>query len=749
MAFLTYRQSDYKNSEPTQQKTDLVVDRPLTMFEIDQNFYSVNSELVNLTVNYGLGSDSSTENTAVGTLFGSNSANSISSTGFYKTDGITNTPLSEDRKSVLLHVQGDGNTLNDVNALQIVAGIGNGSDDNHESKLYYRNKLGNGDWDSWSRVATSGEVLNYVDEIKQELELKVNISGNEKGFSEFNSKVILNYPTYSIINGYTRGETPSGNLFYNGFYFYDENDDLTHEHQVGGIEYNVSSSFSGLTLYSNNPVITTSNTEEASLKIGWIYKDNDYVTYTYCPSPVDGLGNNQIATVGYVLDACYSMILENWDEFLKGGEIEGDLIVRGDVEAQTIHCTTELVSDGLITGDSLVARLPFIVGNIPSTIDGEPDNSSAIYFASNGATEKNNGADENNSIGKIEADVNPDTNVSTVSIYSIPNTLSLGELDNARISLSVDSTGSTVSTYAPTPPINDNGNQIATTEWVRKKVDDLFNAQSVDISFLQNQIDLRPTQANVTSQINKAVKDSSDSVLASVGATLQSYATKTDLANESVNLTNTFNTTLEGYLPLAGGTMTGQIVYTKDSNFVNGRDNALIKNTESTKYHPLISSKSGSYTWEVGTEGSVIGGGFRIGSVSDANYNSGTNTQSGYIIISTDGNLQVSKDITATGWCYAQTFKSTSDARLKENREEVSYDLSSIKPYRYKLMTDNTVHVGLLAQEVEKVIPEAVSESEEGWKTLDYNSVVSALVGEVNSLKEQIKELKEQIKNGK
>ena len=65
---------------------------------------------------------------------------------------------------------------------------------------------------------------------------------------------------------------------------------------------------------------------------------------------------------------------------------------------------------------------------------------------------------------------------------------------------------------------------------------------------------------------------------------------------------------------------------------------------------------------------------------------------------------------------------------------------------RYTFKDDpTTYHVGLIAQEVEKVLPEAVRNDSDGFKSLDYNAVVAALVGEVNKLKEEVKALKAQL----
>lgn len=89
----------------------------------------------------------------------------------------------------------------------------------------------------------------------------------------------------------------------------------------------------------------------------------------------------------------------------------------------------------------------------------------------------------------------------------------------------------------------------------------------------------------------------------------------------------------------------------------------------------------------------------------------------------------------------APSFQETSDRRLKEGLTKKHYDLSSLSAYRYVLKDDGKTHVGLVAQEVERIIPEAVTEDKDGFKSLDYNAVVAALVDEVNRLKARVAEL--------
>jgi len=86
-------------------------------------------------------------------------------------------------------------------------------------------------------------------------------------------------------------------------------------------------------------------------------------------------------------------------------------------------------------------------------------------------------------------------------------------------------------------------------------------------------------------------------------------------------------------------------------------------------------------------------------------------------------------------WIKATGFTATSDARHKSDLTPVRYDLSSISAYHYVLKDDGKPHVGLVAQEVQEVIPDAVSADKDGTLSLDYNAVVAALVEEVKDLK--------------
>lgn len=89
----------------------------------------------------------------------------------------------------------------------------------------------------------------------------------------------------------------------------------------------------------------------------------------------------------------------------------------------------------------------------------------------------------------------------------------------------------------------------------------------------------------------------------------------------------------------------------------------------------------------------------------------------------------------------------TSDGRLKEILPESIPDLSKVKAvrFRWKDGRDEREHIGYIAQDVEEIAPEMVTE-EEGTKALDY---IQVLVAKVEQLERKVAELKKEAKNGR
>ena len=108
-----------------------------------------------------------------------------------------------------------------------------------------------------------------------------------------------------------------------------------------------------------------------------------------------------------------------------------------------------------------------------------------------------------------------------------------------------------------------------------------------------------------------------------------------------------------GYLPLSGGTMTGQIKgNNKGGAWIAGRSNAAIyqpRNTEND-WHPVIGFKTKTGSWEFGNVGDDLAT-FSWGS--DSNYTAGTNSTTQVYLRNKSGTIALTSEIpTKSSWNY-------------------------------------------------------------------------------------------------
>ncbi|WCZ66303.1 tail fiber protein [Yersinia phage MHG19] len=96
-----------------------------------------------------------------------------------------------------------------------------------------------------------------------------------------------------------------------------------------------------------------------------------------------------------------------------------------------------------------------------------------------------------------------------------------------------------------------------------------------------------------------------------------------------------------------------------------------------------------------------------------------------------NGTIKATGDITTNVWMYAAEFYLNSDARLKDKvreLENVSDKLHKIKINRYSMKDGSNDHaIGVIAQEVADVFPELVSVKEDGYLSVNYRGLSSAL----------------------
>ena len=89
-----------------------------------------------------------------------------------------------------------------------------------------------------------------------------------------------------------------------------------------------------------------------------------------------------------------------------------------------------------------------------------------------------------------------------------------------------------------------------------------------------------------------------------------------------------------------------------------------------------------------------------------------------------------------------------SDGRLKTNITPLKNSLSkilSLQGVEYDRIKNNNHEVGMIAQEVEKIIPELVVENSEGYKMIYYENLTAVLVEAIKEQQEQINSLKQTV----
>ena len=113
----------------------------------------------------------------------------------------------------------------------------------------------------------------------------------------------------------------------------------------------------------------------------------------------------------------------------------------------------------------------------------------------------------------------------------------------------------------------------------------------------------------------------------------------------------------------------------------------------------------------------------------------------------TNGRLDASNDVVAY---------SSSDKRFKENLIRIPGSLDKVMKlsgYEFDWIPDEENHgyeghdVGIIAQEVEKVLPEVVTTRDSGYKAVKYEKMIPLLIESIKEQQEQIEELKQKVKS--
>lgn len=139
-----------------------------------------------------------------------------------------------------------------------------------------------------------------------------------------------------------------------------------------------------------------------------------------------------------------------------------------------------------------------------------------------------------------------------------------------------------------------------------------------------------------------------------------------------------------------------------------------------------------------------------------ANYVNRNNTKALSVLNNTSGSYVETYTLKGSGDVWAKSTTNWSDRNLKENIDTLQSSLSKLKQlkgvkYNFKTSfvgTDLTrTELGLIAQDVELIFPEAVNTNENGMKGIMYHSLIPVLIESIKELDRKNSQLQNEVMN--
>jgi len=297
------------------------------------------------------------------------------------------------------------------------------------------------------------------------------------------------------------------------------------------------------------------------------------------------------------------------------------------------------------------------------------------------------------------------------------------KLDGIESSATADQTAAEIKTA-----YESNANTNAFTDALNTKLSGITTGADVTSSSMIDEDNMAtnsatkvPTQQSVKAYVDTEVAGVVDTAPANLD-TLNELAAA---LNDDASFATTVNGNIATKLPLAGGTMTGNIVMS-GAQTVDGRD--------------------------LSVDGSKLDGIETAADVTDATnvYNSlgvtaGTATASKALVVDANKDITLGTgDFTCTNCTVTGTLTETSAAVYKENINPLSNQLENImklRPVEYDKKATGEHEIGLIADEVEKILPDFVTQKNGIADSLNYSRMVSVLVKAVQELTEKVEEL--------
>jgi Chaperone of endosialidase len=136
-----------------------------------------------------------------------------------------------------------------------------------------------------------------------------------------------------------------------------------------------------------------------------------------------------------------------------------------------------------------------------------------------------------------------------------------------------------------------------------------------------------------------------------------------------------------------------------------------------------------------------IGGNINVNGSSTFVGNVGIGTSTPAYKLDVNGNANISTNLNVGNTVSATDFNNISDISLKENIITITGGINKImqlNPVSFQWKSNGVKSHGLIAQEVEKIIPEIVVEKEDGVKTVSYLQIISLLISAIKEQQKQI-----------